>query len=181
MAQPLMLTELKADVNKKCLDAPRDGHKQILANDERRQLAGWMLASADGQAPKDRAAVTAKVEEMLPARHASNTRRQWGGGSIKLSHQEVAVVHSSEPRLSKTFFERFYTWCRAHGIKIEEGVERSQDAKRAAKMTEVTVERHFHDEFGLEAELISSRDHGLLPSCDPGASCGTVRDQTVDF
>jgi len=29
----------------------------------------------------------------------------------------------------------FYPWCRAHDIEIEEGVARSQDEKRAAKMT----------------------------------------------
>ena len=140
-----------------------------------------MLACADGQAPKDRAAIAAKVKEMLRARHASNKHRQWGGGSIKLNDQEVAAVHSSEPRLSKTFFERFYPWCRAHGIKIEEGVERSQDAKRAAKMTEVTVERHFHGEFGLEAELIDAGIMDSYPHVTPGASCGTLCDQTVAF
>ena len=38
MVQP-PLTELEADGKKKRLDAPRDDHKQILTNDERRQLA----------------------------------------------------------------------------------------------------------------------------------------------
>ena len=50
----------------------------------------------------------------------------------------------------------FYPWCRAHDIEIEEGVARSQDEKRAAKMTETTIQRHFNGEFGLEAELIDA-------------------------
>ena len=58
--------------------------------------------------------------------------------------------------MAKTFFERFYPWCRAHGIAIEEGVERSQDQNRAVKMTDKVVERHFHGEFGLEAELVDA-------------------------
>ena len=66
------------------------------------------------------------------------------------------MLQSKASRLSKNFFERFYPWCRAQGIKIEEGVERSQDEKRAAKMTEATVDRHFHGEFGLEAELMDA-------------------------
>ena len=32
------------------------------------------------------------------------------------------MVQSREPRLAKAFFERFYPWCRAHGIEIEEGM-----------------------------------------------------------
>eukprot|EP00966_Prymnesium_polylepis_P195329 4527424-Prymnesium_polylepis.1 len=96
---------------------------------------------------------------MLRARHAANKQRKWRGGCIRLNDQEVAVVQSREPRLAKTFFERFYPWCRAHGIEIEEGVDRSQDEKRAAKTTEATVERHFNGEFGLEAELI---DAGIM-------------------
>ena len=51
--QPL-LVELKAGVAKKRVDAVRDHAKQILTNTERRQLAEWILASADGQDPKDR-------------------------------------------------------------------------------------------------------------------------------
>ena len=71
--------------------------------------------------------MSAKIKEMLRARHASNKRRKWRSGCIRLNDQEVAVVQSREPRLAKTFFERFYPWCRAHGIEIEEGVERSLD------------------------------------------------------
>ncbi len=132
MVQPL-LAELKAGGVKKRLDAPRDIPCQVLTNDERCKLAEWMLACAAGQNPKDRAAISAKVKDMLRARHAANKRRNWRGGSIRLNDQEVAVVQSREP-LSKSFFERFFPWCRAHGIAIEEGVERSQDKKRAVKM-----------------------------------------------
>ena len=83
MVEPL-LVELKAGGTKKRMDAPRDHPKQILTNQERRDLAEWMLCCAAGQEPKDRAAVSAKVKEMLRARHASNKRRSWTGGSIKL-------------------------------------------------------------------------------------------------
>ena len=73
---------------------------------------------------------------MLRARHASNKRRKWRAGSIRLSDEEVAAVNSGrDERLSNKFFERIYPWWRAHGIEIEEGVARSQDEKRAAKMT----------------------------------------------
>ena len=69
---------------------------------------------------------------------------------------------SKEPSLTHAFFQRFYPWCRAHGIEIETGVARSQDEKRAAKMTEAVVRRHFHGEFGLEAELIDAVPMGRL-------------------
>lgn len=166
MVQPL-LKELKAGGTKRRVDAPRDHHCQVLTNDERIKLAHWILACAAGQNPKDRTAVSAKVKEMLRARHASNKRRKSRAGCIRLNDQEVAVKQSQEPRLAHTFFQRFYPWCRAHGIEIEEGVERSQDVKRAAKMTEATVERHFHGEFGLEAELI---DAGIM---DPETKVGS--------
>eukprot|EP00966_Prymnesium_polylepis_P310961 7184452-Prymnesium_polylepis.1 len=90
MVQPL-LTELKAGGAKKRVDAPRDHPKQILTNQERRDLAAWLLACADGQDPKDRTAVSTKVREMLRARHASNKRRSWTGGSIKLNAEEKAA------------------------------------------------------------------------------------------
>ena len=156
MVEPL-LKELKAGPKKNArVNATRDHQKQILTNDERIQLGEWILACAAGQVPKDRTAVSSKVKEMLRARQASNKARGWRGGSIALNAQEKAAMWSEEPRLSKVFFERFYPWCRAHGIKIDEGVPRSQDEKRAVKMTEATVERHMHGEFGLEAELIDA-------------------------
>lgn len=159
MVQPL-LTELKAGGTKKRrVDAPRDHHKQILTNAERLALANWILACADGQQPKNRAQVSAKVREMLLARHGSNKKRHWCGGSIKLNDLEMAVARNKDAQLAKCFFERFYPWCRARGIKIEEGKERSQDVQRAVKMTEAVVERHFYGEFGLEAELI---DAGIM-------------------
>ena len=152
MVQPL-LTELNAGDSKNGrMDAPRDHHNQILTNAERLKLAEWILACAAGQDPKDRTQVSAKVKEMLRARHASNKSRKWREGSIKLNKTEVKAVHRRAPRLAKNFFERFYPWCRAQGIAIEEGVERSQDEQRAVKMTEATVERHFNGEFGLAAE-----------------------------
>ena len=154
MVEPL-LRELKT--NGKIAD-DRDHHHQILTNKERRKLATWILACADGQDPKDRTQISTKVREILRARHAANKKKKWRPelGVVRLSDKELECVESSEPRLTKTFFERFYPWCRAHGIGIDEGTPRSQDEKRAVKMTEATVERHFHGEFGLEAELIDA-------------------------
>jgi len=134
----------------------RDHAKQILTNSERRKLAEWLIACCDGQMPKDRTEITAKVKEMLRARHASNKKKKWGPGTVRLNAQELGVLDSNEPRLSNQFFQRYYPWCRAHGIEIEEGVDRSQDATRSSKMTEAVVERHFHGEFGLEAELCAA-------------------------
>ena len=136
MVEPL-LKELKAGGKKLRVDAPRDYPFQILTNDERIKLAQWILACGKGQVPKNRSEISDKVKNVLRARHASNKKRQWCGGSIKLNEQEVAAVQSKE-RLSNNFFQRFYPWCRAHGIEIDEGVERSQDQKRAVKMTEAT-------------------------------------------
>ena len=137
----------------------RDHAKQILTNDERRKLAEWILACGDGHNPKDRTQISAKVRQILKARHASNKKKRWRAGSVRLNEQEVSAAQSREPRLSTHFFQRFYPWCRAHGIKIEEGTARAQDQKRAAKMTEATVQRHFFGKYGLEAELI---DAGIM-------------------
>ena len=88
----------------------RDHAKQILTNDERRKLAQWILACADGHNPKDRTQLSAKVRQMLKARHASNKKKRWRAGSLRLNPQEVAAADSKEPRLSNNFFERFYPW-----------------------------------------------------------------------
>ena len=143
------------------IDDHRDHHHQILTNAERRKLADWILACADGQEPKDRTQISVKVKQMLKARHASNKAKKYGPGSVRLTETEMNAAESKEPRLSQKFYERFYPWCRAHGIAIEEGVERSQDQNRAVKMTEKTVQRHFHGDFGLEAELV---DAGVMDS-----------------
>ena len=155
MIEPL-IRELKANNGKFMAGGERDHHAQILTNTERRKLAAWILQCADGQDPKDRTKVSTKIKEMLRARHLDNKRRKWGPGTLRLSEPEIAAVESKEPRLAKMFFERFYPWCRAHGIAIEEGVPRSQDQNRAVKMTEKTIQRHFHSEFGLEAELVDA-------------------------
>ena len=134
----------------------RDHHRQILTNSERLKLAAWILACAEGQNPKDRGKVSVKVRQMLRARHVSNKSRKYGKGSILLNAQEKAALESKEARLSKSFFERFYPWCRAHGIGIEEGVDRAQDQQRSVMMTETVVNQHFYGEFGLEAELLAA-------------------------
>ena len=100
--------------------------------------------------------MTSKVKEMLRARHASNKKRKYGTGTLKLNDQEVDAVNRNPTQLSNTFFQRFYPWCRAHDVAISEGVDRAQDEKRAGKYTEAVVERHFHGEFGLESELIDA-------------------------
>lgn len=142
--------------------ADRDHHHQVLTNAERRALAEWILASADGMDPKGRTQVSVKVREMLRARHASSEAGKWLGGSLKLNAQETAAAASTEPRLSPSFFQRFSPWCRAHGIKISEGVNRRQHVRRATQHTEAVVERHFYGEFGLQAELIdTSYEAGL--------------------
>ena len=55
----------------------RDHSNQILTNVERRQLAAWILACADGQEPKDRTKISTKIKVMLKARHASNKRKKY--------------------------------------------------------------------------------------------------------
>ena len=59
------------------LEIVRDHAKQILTNDERHQLAQWILACADGQDPQDRTKVSAKIKELLLARHCSNKKKNW--------------------------------------------------------------------------------------------------------
>ena len=166
MIEPLM-RELKSN-NGKFLD-DRDHHRQLLTNQERIKLAEWILRCGDGQNPKDRVKVSAKVRELLKARHASNKKRKWVAGTVRLTDQEVAAAESNEPQLSCNFFQRFYPWCRAHGISIDEGVARSQDHTRAAKMTEKTLARHFDGEFGLAAKLIDAKvmDPVTLVISDP--------------
>jgi hypothetical protein len=151
MVEPY-LRELKAG---RSIDYPRDHHRQILTNDERRKLAEWLLKCADGQDPKDRSKISAKVREMLRARHASNKKKKYGAGTVRLTDTEITAAESKD-ELSHKFFQHFYPWCRAYGIEIDAGVSRAQDEKRAVKHTEAVVNRHFYGEFGLEAELIDA-------------------------
>ena len=83
MVEPL-LKELKAGGTKQRVDAPRDHHCQVLTNLERVKLAEWILACAAGQVPKVCTAVSAKVKEILRARHAANKRRKWRDDCIRL-------------------------------------------------------------------------------------------------
>tara|TARA_B110000046_G_scaffold128325_1_gene134724 strand:+ start:965 stop:2272 length:1308 start_codon:yes stop_codon:yes gene_type:complete len=152
MIQPL-LTELK--LTGQICDI-RDHHNQILTNEERRHVAAWLLACADGQDPKDRSELSFKVRKILRARHAANKKKKYGKGSVRLNQAEFDAVNSKSPRLSKMFFEHFYPWCRAHDIEISEGTDHAQDEKRSAKMHEGTIKGHFYAEFGLEAELIDA-------------------------
>lgn len=99
MVEPL-LKELKAGGKKKRVDAPRDHHCQVLTNDERIKLAEWILACAADQNPKDRTAVSAKVKDMLRARHASNKKRKWredAAVAAAFARCEVACVCGMVP------------------------------------------------------------------------------------
>ena len=58
--------------------------------------------------------------------------------------------------MSHTFFQRIYPWWRAHGIAIDEGTSRAEEARRSKKYTETVVHNHFHGEYGLERELIDA-------------------------
>ena len=124
MVEPL-LRELKKTGG--VLSDVRSHHSQILIDSERLKLAEWILACADRQDPKDRVSVSAKVREMLRARHKSNKQKRYGKGSVRLNEKELDAVQSKTPRLSHTFFTHFYPWCRAHGVAISEGVYRAQD------------------------------------------------------
>jgi hypothetical protein len=80
MIEPLM-RELKSN-NGKFLD-DRDHHRQLLTNQERMKLAEWILRCGDGQNPKDRVKVSAKVRELregkrLTAMHGSVTMQAVG-------------------------------------------------------------------------------------------------------
>ena len=75
MVEPLLAELKKGGAKNRRMDAPRDHHNQILTNAERVKLAEWILACAAGQEPKDRTKISAKVKEMLRARHSSNKQR----------------------------------------------------------------------------------------------------------
>jgi hypothetical protein len=64
------------------------------------------LACADGQDPKDRTKISAKLREILRARHKRNKQLKWSHGFLRLNENELAAVESKEPRMAKTFFER---------------------------------------------------------------------------
>jgi hypothetical protein len=152
----------------------RDHHSQILLNKERVQVAEWILACCDNQDPKDRTEVTEKIRQVLRARHADNKRRKYGTGSVPLNREELECIKSKEDEISHMFFSQgFYPWCRAHGIKIHEGVDRAQDEARAKKMNEATVQRHFYAEFGLEAELLDVKPQIMDPDTKVRRTCAT--------
>ena len=133
MIQPI-LTRLNK--KSKAVVAARDHHLQLLTNDERLKVGAWIIQCADGQKPKDRTEVSEKIIEILKARARANREKGYGKGTVLLNEPEKAAAKSLPGhKLTKTFFTNFYAWLRAHGVGIDEGVDRSQDAKRAAKMT----------------------------------------------
>ena len=137
MIQPI-LTRLNK--KSKAVVAARDHHLQLLTNDERLKVGAWIIQCADGQKPKDRTEVSEKIIEILKARARANREKGYGKGTVLNEPEKAAAKSLPGHKLTKTFFTNFYAWLRAHGVGIDEGVDRSQDAKRAAKMTEGTVQ-----------------------------------------
>jgi hypothetical protein len=136
----------------------RDHHRQTLTNSERELLAEWLLNEANHHKPKTRSDVSAKVREMLKARHTYNRSKKWGKGTVALTDLEATFANGTGD-LSNTFFQAIFPWWRARGINIDLGVSRAQEEKRSKKMREPVVHNHFYGEFGLEAELV---DAGIM-------------------
>ena len=90
-----MVAPVLRELKETGIEDPRDHHNQILINSERRKLAKWILACTDGQDPKDRTHISSKIRELLKARHASNKRRKWGTGTVRLTEPEIAAVEST--------------------------------------------------------------------------------------
>ena len=70
-----------------------------------RKEGAWqsLVVWGDGHNPKDRTQISAKVRQILKARHASNKKKKWRAGSVRLNAQEVAAAQSREPGLSAHF------------------------------------------------------------------------------
>ena len=79
----------------------RDHHHQILSNIERRKLAGWVLACADGQDPKDRTKISAKLREILRARHKRNKQLKWSHGFLRQCRRQPRRACASARRTSR--------------------------------------------------------------------------------
>jgi len=135
---------------------PRCQPTQIMTDIERKQLAKWIMECADGGKPRYRVDITKKITEILRYRKAVNKKRKHGKGTIKLNRNEREVLALSETELSSTFFSQFYAWCQARGIMVNEGTPKTAEVKRAEKMTEATVDRHFSGKYGLAAELVDA-------------------------
>jgi hypothetical protein len=80
MVQPL-LKQLKAGGK---IEDDRDHHNQILTDNERRKLANWILACADGQKPKNRVEIS--LRERRSAWPQRRRRRRGWRPSSALPH-----------------------------------------------------------------------------------------------
>lgn len=96
-------------MKKKCVHVIRDHHNQIMTNDERLQLASWLLQCADGHMPKDRNEIAAKMRTMLRQRHAFNKRRKYGSGCIPLTPREVEFANSSDG-MYQSLYANLFAW-----------------------------------------------------------------------
>lgn len=151
--------EVHPRLKKKKKDTAHGSHTQIMTDTERKKVAEWIMQCADGNNPQYRTDITVRIRTILRARNRDNKKKHYGTGSVKLNTSEKAALKSDKPQLTHSFFQSFYAWCRARGLEVDEGTPKTSETKRAAKMTESTIDRHFHGKFGLQAEL---RDAGVM-------------------
>ena len=151
--------EVHPRLQKKKKTSAHGQHTQIMTDTERKQVAEWIMECADGNKPQYRTDITVRIRTILRGRVRDNKKKKYGTGSVKLNSREQAVLASDATQLSNTFFQHFYAWCRARGLEVDEGTPKTSEAKRAAKMTESVIDRHFNGKFGLQAEL---RDAGVM-------------------
>jgi len=74
-----------------------------------------------------------------------------------LNQQEINFCLGTKPKLWQTFKANLFAWFVSHDLDVCMGKDQPEDHKRACKMTEETVERHFFGDYGLEAELIDAQ------------------------
>ena len=105
------------------------------------KLATWLMECAHGDMPKNNEEITSKMKAMLRARHKFNRKRKFGAGSIPLRKNEVNFVNSSGITMWYSLRAKLFAWFQAHGLDVELGKDKPEDAKRAAKMTKATYGR----------------------------------------
>eukprot|EP00965_Chrysotila_dentata_P035060 1166804-Pleurochrysis_carterae.AAC.1 len=129
----------------------------ILTECEEAALVQWVVQSArnmNAVAERQSGELTKKVTQMLHARKADNRRRKYSKGCTPLSRAEKRLLQPNAT-LSHTWEQRFL----ARHAQLQLKGEKAEDAKRAKKQTEATVQHHFYGEFGLQNELI---DAGIM-------------------
>ena len=127
----------------------------ILTRTELEALNNWIKLSDDHKAAPSFMEVSKKVRQLLLARELFNRKKHHGTGSTPLTNAERVVVNDPHYLVSKTWHQRNIHSQRDISLKVP----KEKDAKRAAKMREDVVQRHFFGLNGLEAELI---DAGIM-------------------